>query len=76
VRFHSCLCVPPIAARQWGLLFDERRDRPFSVGALTEQDSGPPPPSHTETILSLLNIYLIIGADRRENTKSVCLVNF
>jgi hypothetical protein len=41
----SCLClsvylsVPPIAARQQGLFSDERRDRPCSVGALTEQSS-------------------------------------
>jgi hypothetical protein len=32
---------PPSAARQRDLLFDERRDRPLSVGALTEQSSGP-----------------------------------
>jgi hypothetical protein len=45
-----CLRVSPahVAARQRGLLFDERMDRPFSAGALTEQSSGPPT-CHTET---------------------------
>jgi hypothetical protein len=39
-----CVCVlpSPIAARQG--VFDETRDRPFSVGALTERNRGPRPP--------------------------------
>jgi hypothetical protein len=37
-----CVCAPPlIAARQGGLFPDERKDRPFNVGALIEQNSGP-----------------------------------
>jgi hypothetical protein len=45
-----CVCVPPapISARQRGFLFDERKDRSFSAGPLTEHSSGPPPPSRTE----------------------------
>jgi hypothetical protein len=43
------LCVPPMATRQRGLLFDER-ERPFSIGALTGQSRRtPPPPTQTET---------------------------
>jgi hypothetical protein len=41
---HFTVCVPLIAARQWGLLFDKGRNQPFSLGALGEQSSGPPPP--------------------------------
>jgi hypothetical protein len=44
MRSPPCLCVPHIAARQRGPHFDEKRVRPFNVGALTEQSSGPPPP--------------------------------
>jgi hypothetical protein len=45
------LSVPPSAAKQRGFLLDEKRVRPFIVGALTEQSSGPspPPPSQTKT---------------------------
>jgi hypothetical protein len=47
-----CLCASNVVARQQGLVFYERRDRPFSVDALTEQSSEPPPPpSQTETEL-------------------------
>jgi hypothetical protein len=53
MRSPSCLCVrvsTTVASRQWDLLFDERRDLPFSVGALTEQSRGPPAPlSQAET---------------------------
>jgi hypothetical protein len=36
-----CVSVsPPIAARQQGLLFDKRKNWPFSVGTLTERSSG------------------------------------
>jgi hypothetical protein len=35
-----------VATRQRGLLFDERKVRSFSVGALTKMSSEPPP-SHT-----------------------------
>lgn len=44
-----------VAARQRGLLLDERMDRPFSAGALTVQSSGSPPPlvkKETEYYLS------------------------
>jgi hypothetical protein len=45
-----CVCVSSVAARQRGLLFDKRRDWPFSVSALTEQSSRPSPrPSQTVT---------------------------
>jgi hypothetical protein len=43
-----CVFVPLITARQRGLLFSEARDRTFSAGTLTEESSGPPPPSQTE----------------------------
>jgi hypothetical protein len=43
-----CVCVcappPPMAARQQSLIFDDRRDRPFIVGAQKKRGSGPPPP--------------------------------
>jgi hypothetical protein len=42
-----CVCVP-VAVRQRGLQFVERRIWPFCVGAVTEQSSGPPPPPPTE----------------------------
>jgi hypothetical protein len=44
---------PPIAARQLGLHFDEKEDQPFSVGAETEQSSGPSPPSLSDIDLVL-----------------------
>jgi hypothetical protein len=52
--YPSCLhvCVPPtIAVRQQSLLFDERRDLLFSVGAPKKRSSGPtpPPPSQAES---------------------------
>jgi hypothetical protein len=46
----SVLCsFPTITARQWGLPFDQRRDWPVSVDALTEQSNGPPSLSQMET---------------------------
>jgi hypothetical protein len=48
----SCLYVrvcPPIAARQQGLLFVEKRYQPCSVGTLTGQSSRLPPLSDADT---------------------------
>jgi hypothetical protein len=53
---HLPVCVyvspTPTAARQRGLLFDERRDRSFSIGALSEEISRTPPLTQTKAVLS------------------------
>jgi hypothetical protein len=59
-----CVCVP----KQQGLLFDEKKVRPFSVGALTVEQRTSPPPSQTETVLLVLNVYLMHrGGPKREH---------
>jgi hypothetical protein len=41
---YVCVFVFSVTARQRSLLFYERSSRPFSIGALTVQSSGPPLP--------------------------------
>jgi hypothetical protein len=62
MRSPCCLGLcPPSSARQRNLRFDDRRDRPFSIGALTKHNSKHPLPplSDGNRILFALNICLI-----------------
>jgi hypothetical protein len=55
-----------VSARQRGFLFDERRDRPLSVGALTEQSSGhSPPPSKMEPNIVRVRVILRLAIYRQ-----------
>jgi hypothetical protein len=54
-----------IAARQRSLLFDQRRVRPFSAGALTEHSIGPP------SYYSLSDEHSVVEREREERNGEV-----